>query len=474
MGEEHIDVARLRSDVDASEPDWIRTSLANHIQLISFLWWTLIGLGALFSSFILMRFVPRIRVFVFGSSKFLQVISTKKDFLEGQLSETLRREGQQHLDVCVEKDFRNNVVVIVDEDLMESTKMIRDALMANNMINLVIVDIHQTPDELDTEFAEGDTDVSFAFCVDKSRHLYYKRLVQSLKQEYVDARVRLATVESVLVGDKAATDELIEFVTAEATDDVMRLTRDEMVRPKVYRLHLILVSLALLFAMAFSLPGISVMDPVTLKPHKGFNPTLKTIARVTNIPIKLGIVHGVLYMMEYIIDPELFKRHVGQRLTTLWYQLIQFPRFGQHLQMHVETLVQAADALYSKKMFGNLLVRAVLWTVITGILVQDALTSLAYHSFTEQVVGFGLGIVKLLCFDWAARGSRINKAVGESLARGIQWIGGALSLSGGLLLNDFAPLHPTLMATLLCIGGAATLLLLMRFKGIPLRRYAEM
>jgi hypothetical protein len=42
----------------------------------------------------------------------------------------------------------------------------------------------------------------------------------------------------------------------------------------------------------------SYMDDITLRPNQHFPPALKAIAKATNVPIKLGLVHFVIYFVE--------------------------------------------------------------------------------------------------------------------------------------------------------------------------------
>eukprot|EP00924_Labyrinthula_sp_SR-Ha-C_P003095 snap_masked-scaffold_50-processed-gene-1.62-mRNA-1 protein AED:0.20 eAED:0.20 QI:0/0/0/1/1/1/2/0/217 len=86
------------------------------------------------------------------------------------------------------------------------------------------------------------------------------------------------------------------------------------------------------------------IDPVTLKPSDDFPLWLQTLSYYTNIPIKSGMLHFLLYAGEiFLINKTLFFKHFGQRLTTLWLQLFENPRWGQHFHMQTEGLLQIID-----------------------------------------------------------------------------------------------------------------------------------
>lgn len=250
-----------------------------------------------------------------------------------------------------------------------------------------------------------------------------------------------------------------------------------MAMPKFFSIHVWLIFAVFACFVVFASPLVSVFNYHTMKPHATMHPWIKTVAMATNVPIKLGLIHGGLYLGEFFLNRELFKLHVGQRFTTLWYQLLQPHRFGQHLQMHFETLVQVADVLSSEtlatvsKTLKNV-IRAVLYVVIAGILLQNALTSMGWHSIEEQATGFVLVCIKYFVFDLSKRGAKFNNSIGSTLASGVQWIGASFSLGSGLAWNEFEALHPTAMATLLFVGGALTLLVLLRFKGAGILRSA--
>jgi hypothetical protein len=136
-----------------------------------------------------------------------------------------------------------------------------------------------------------------------------------------------------------------------------------------------------------------------------------TVCVSTSQPLQ---VHFVLYFVELTLltlgdDTSLFATHIGQRLTTLWFQLLQPPRYGQHLQMHLETLMQIADCMNLHQVER----KRMRWLYVffgfisLGIYIQNALTSLAYHSMAEQTWGFGLFLAKYLYFDLSYRGNKV-------------------------------------------------------------------
>jgi len=419
---------------------------------------TVVGSVAMFF-YLIPRFLPRVR-----TSIPFQLLKKKRKELpsacflvaneNSRLHDQIRKLWQGSLKQQSDADY---IFVLVDEDnLAQDSVMLKNALEAEEAHKQIIVIQSRK------HYSE-----KFDGIVQEACEIYYTRLAQGLMAEY-GPRIRRIIIDSTLLEPSKSSskidlvfDEIEEF--SRSSSRCLILDPEELERPKVYMLHAWLMFIAFALFVIFSSPYLSMMNPETNRPHEHFHPTLKTIAKLSNVPIKLGIFHGVLYFGEFFLDPQLFKRHIGQRFTTLWYQLFQHHRYGQHLQMHMETLIQLADALHSSKLSQRVVVQIAIWTAILIVLLQDAMTSVGWHSFEEQAIGFGIGALKL-CFDLTARGARVNNLIGESLSRGIQWIGGAVSLGVAIFLNDFTPMHPTAMATIIFMGGVVTLMLLLVLK----------
>jgi len=219
-------------------------------------------------------------------------------------------------------------------------------------------------------------------------------------------------------------------------------------------LHVAAVAATAAAFFAFSSPAVTYFDPETLRPTPDFPAWVRAAAHATNVPIKLGVLHVALYATEFWYDRGLFRRHVGQRFTTLWYQLPQPPRYGQHLQMQLETLMQLCDALARREAAAYPLGAVVaIGGAGTVVMAQSALTSIGWHSMQEQSAGFALALLKL-ALDYSPYGVRVNERVGGSLSDAAQWAGGALMLGTGYVVNGFEALHPTAVATLIFAGGA--------------------
>jgi len=435
-------------------------------------------LGALYTLSVFYGLFPRVRVGLdsIQASRPLHVKVLSSDATSSVYAGLIQRfRNSKSVSLSVDNNNNNegndgggkssvdNVMIVSSDDLLNTTQLLKQTLSEQTAKNIVLVEVIKRDDKVEADLSAEDSAIHRIS--QYGNHAYFRTLVEGLGPEYPATTIRLCTIENDVMENPTLAEELEEFLRIPSVPYV-RMNRNELTRPKVYRLHAVLILVAMVTFIVFGLPGISVMDPESMKPRKGFNPTLKAIAIATNVPIKLGVVHGILYAFEFFLDPNLFKRHVGQRLTTLWFQLFQFQRFGQHLQMHIETLVQAADVLTSKSPLArHTVVKVFLYVVIAGVLTQNALTSLGWHSLKEQAIGFGLGMLKLVAFDLAPHGARLNRYLGESLARGIQWLGGAISLGGGLFLNNYAPLHPTIMASLIFAGGAVTLLVLLGLRG---------
>ena len=225
----------------------------------------------------------------------------------------------------------------------------------------------------------------------------------------------------------------------------------------------VLVACGVVFA-AFSSPMLSYFDEDTMRPNSLFPAQVKAVARATNVPIKLGLFHMTLYAFEFWLDRELFPRHIGQRFTTLWYQLLQPERYGQHLQMHVETLMQLCDAESRANALGYPAPAvAAMYMAGSIVMLQNALTSMGWHSAQEQAIGFALALLKL-AFDYSALGAELNRTVGSALSDVMRWVGVALMLFGGYVVNGFESLHPTTIATLIFAGGAVVAVALLAFE----------
>jgi len=138
----------------------------------------------------------------------------------------------------------------------------------------------------------------------------------------------------------------------------------------------------------------------------------------------------------------------------LWYQLLQPVRYGQHLQLHIETVLQAADAISQPWSKDKFIPKTGLFLVIFIIFLHHALTSYAYHSFKAPSFGFVLGTIKII-FDYSMEGSKINYKIGNFRGELINIAAGFFSLGLAVAINDFALLHPTLMASIVLLGGVA-------------------
>mmetsp|Transcript_1534 Transcript_1534/g.1746 ORF Transcript_1534/g.1746 Transcript_1534/m.1746 type:complete len:262 (+) Transcript_1534:101-886(+) len=202
------------------------------------------------------------------------------------------------------------------------------------------------------------------------------------------------------------------------------------------------------------------IDQETLKPGPLFPKWLKSISYYSNIPIKYGAVHLSLYALEFYRSPSLFTRHIGQRLTTLWFQVFQHPRWGQHLHMQTETLLQVVD-VHSLASFRK--AELDFCKTIGGLMLfTNLITSSAYHTFKEQAIGFFFTLLKLVG-DYSKLGHDINHFVGsvlgrrETLAFGLAFATFLFCVVKYILahepLTDFLA-HPTVSATAVVSGGA--------------------
>ena len=438
-------------------------SLASYFP--PFLLHFLSGIGSLYLLMYLFRKFPRIRPGYRVEFKSSSVLMTEHhDYSENlvymKFSEYL---GSYHDNR--ENGNQQKILIFAHHEVLETTKLLWELLQSPAKRDIILVYLLNKP--------------AVSRFESYSALAYYKSLVEGISAELLNS-LRLCVVDYRLFSSKhesqLALDHCFEFIFSEEKYIIRRclvIDKEEIDRPKVYRLHFLLLLLNFLTFVVFSSPYVSMMNPETLKPLPSFNPELKKMAHLTNIPIKLGLVHGFLYFFEFFLDIDLFRRHIGQRFTTLWYQLLQPERLSQHLQMQIETVMQLTDALYSKNIREKKLLKGSIWIFIFAITFQNAVTSLGWHSLHEQSIGFFLVIMKLVLFDLSWNGSRSNVFIGESLASGIQWIGGMTTLGGGIFLNEYETLHPTTMATLLFIGGAITLLVFWRIRG-GIVRFNEM
>ena len=223
-------------------------------------------------------------------------------------------------------------------------------------------------------------------------------------------------------------------------------------------------------------------DAATLKPSSGMPAWLKAVSYWSNLPIKLGLVHAFLYGVELWHDPRSGERHVGQRLTTLWLQLAEDPRFGQHLHMQLETLLQLCDARERQR--RGLVSRYPPWVQLGFLLVALAMavtnlvTSCCYHSLREQLVGLALALAKLVAFDYLRSTQDLNLRLGElytipgALAAGVALLAAVLATAWLLVGADKEQwrlvVHPTTLASVVLLGCALAKALNLA-RGTPLR-----
>ena len=238
------------------------------------------------------------------------------------------------------------------------------------------------------------------------------------------------------------------------------------------RSHVATLTLATLTCLAMAHPSVSHFDAATLRPRDSLAGWVVAVGRATNRPVRQGLLHAAAYAVELGWDRLAGRRHVGQRLTTLWIQVAQHGRWGQHVQMQLETLAQVCDASARSKagmVAYPLPARVGMAALAVGMLAQVALTSVGWHSLHEQAVGVALGLGKL-AFDYTATGSKINDRVGFALGEAVHWLGGFLAVSAAYGVHGVAALHPTVMATLLFVGGLLTalvVLLVARVASVP-------
>lgn len=283
--------------------------------------------------------------------------------------------------------------------------------------------------------------VTEAVRANKGQEMYLKLLLQ---------------IDPALTRDKLARfTQLVEETNAKGNNTKLTLIveTNEKKLPFTWP-HVWMILLSALVVLVFG--SMSVMDETTLKPSVKFTGPVKQLAYWTNIPIKLGLVHFGLYLIEYVVVQNnlLTYSHVGQRMTTLWFQLVQNKRDGQHLQMHLETLMQVCD-LWSVVRPQAVWLQALLIGVVLGVFVQNALTSLAYHSLAEQLLGLVLFLCKYLVFDLQPQGGGlVNYHLGALVMENKWRVAGGLGVLAVVLAwNEFHTFHPTAMATNMVVGG---------------------
>eukprot|EP00924_Labyrinthula_sp_SR-Ha-C_P003083 snap_masked-scaffold_50-processed-gene-1.49-mRNA-1 protein AED:0.06 eAED:0.06 QI:0/0/0/1/1/1/2/0/241 len=158
------------------------------------------------------------------------------------------------------------------------------------------------------------------------------------------------------------------------------------------------------------------IDPVTLKPSDDFPSWLQTLSYYTNIPIKSGMLHFLLYAGEiFLINKTLFFKHFGQRLTTLWLQLFENPRWGQHFHMQTEGLLQIIDIfVYLQKQPEDkkINLNKILQVFAFIFMFTNFVTSSAYHTLQEQVIGAIICYIKIF-FDYS-HFEHVNYRIGST------------------------------------------------------------
>jgi hypothetical protein len=214
----------------------------------------------------------------------------------------------------------------------------------------------------------------------------------------------------------------------------------------------------------------STIDLDTLRPKKDeMNADLLRFSKWSNYYIKFGFMHLSLYALEFFRTSkssplnknnkntnDIFEFHIGQRLTTLWYQFFQNERYGQHLHMQIETALQICDDLFiNKTAFPTTIERLYLYFIGFLMLFTNAVTSSGFHTFEEQTYGFIYCIVKLI-YDYSNVGLIVNKQIGSTLSNLVQIVAGFIFVGIGILFNELQMLHPTVIATLFLLGGLVT------------------
>jgi len=223
------------------------------------------------------------------------------------------------------------------------------------------------------------------------------------------------------------------------------------------------------------------IDYVTLKPGPAFPPMAKSVAFYSNIPIKLGAVHVFLYGAELYFDPRNAERHIGQRLTTLWMQFFENPRWGQHFHMQIETALQVID-IFSVDAEREVprfppMVRSVLGAIVWLMFVTNFITSSGYHTLEEQLIGAAVALLKLF-FDYYYSTEHVNSQIGSSYTEPRALLGGvaltmvavwfARAMFAATASIEYLALimHPTTLATLCFLGARATHMFLVQHEEV--------
>ena len=206
------------------------------------------------------------------------------------------------------------------------------------------------------------------------------------------------------------------------------------------------------------------IDRTTLKPDETFPTWLKKLSSAVNVPIKLGVFHMCFYGIELFRDEDIFAFHTGQRLTTLWFQFLQHRRWGQHLHMQTETLLQIVDVAQSGAFSSySIPEKAVLAAGACMLCLTNLITSIAYHTWEEQAIGYLLTLAKLF-IDYGV-GHEVNRTVGRSLRSWRAVFGGVVTVAIVVVLSKVAVstelseaivefmLHPTVLATSVFAAG---------------------
>jgi len=242
--------------------------------------------------------------------------------------------------------------------------------------------------------------------------------------------------------------------------------------PRVSQLHMISIAAMIALVLIGSV-AIPMIDHETLKPSTDFPTWLKAISFYSNIPIKLGLVHVVLYGYELYYDPQSAQRHLGQRLSTMWLQFFEHPRWGQHFHMQLETVLQVCDIFVRRderlhprpKPSGENAPDPLalgLGAIAFLMALTNLITSCCYHTLSEQLIGAFLALGKLLAFDYHVDRERFNPLIGEvytnPLVLVLSTVGVALLVLGlqavfaGFPVVLVTLMHPTTLATAVFLG----------------------
>jgi len=168
----------------------------------------------------------------------------------------------------------------------------------------------------------------------------------------------------------------------------------------------------MLFLMVMGSGPLAMIDDLTLKPNSDFPQALESISYSTNLFIKYGALHLLFFGVELIYDKETAARHIGQRFTTLWMQMFEHHRWGQHFHMQVETLLQVVDSLQHRKEKYPVYSRMFLIMIGFVMCLTNLITSIGYHTWREQLIGALLALLKVFLFDYSNSSSWVNYRVG--------------------------------------------------------------